>query len=432
MTTGAGSDDRLRRAPRSDGLGRDLTMAADYVRIAGRVLFAHKLRSLLTVVSITIGAFSIVLMTSLADSGLNTIIKDVEDMGGARLLLITPDTPEKAKDKAHLAPGYFVEADRVALMAALPHLAESTWYAEVGEQPIGDDEGETVTVDVIAGDPGFLSAFGMKIAKGRSFSAEENRAGRHVCVVGSKVAADLFDGAAVGQRINILGTRCTIIGQTEKLARMGMNFGFDWDNFALLPLDAMRGLNEQGWRSAILVAKTDEVAHNDLVKRIANAVMSHRHNGVDDFEIWDFSGIMGQFQQIFLILKLIVGFVASISLFVGGVGVMNMMFVSITERTREIGIRKALGASPTAIQLQFLCEATFLSVLGGVIGVALGVAAAVVVNLGIAQLEDAWAGTVSVAAVVTALVVSIGIGVGFGFVPARRAAALDAVDAMRR
>jgi putative ABC transport system permease protein len=182
----------------------------------------------------------------------------------------------------------------------------------------------------------------------------------------------------------------------------------------------------------IEVVKTDAVEHNSIVKRIANAILDKRHNHVDDFEIWDFAGVMQQFDQIFLILKLIVGFVASISLLVGGVGVMNMMFVSVSERTKEIGIRKALGASPRAIESQFLFEAMFLSSIGGVLGISLGVAAAMGANVLVHHFQSAWAGTISVPAVIVALVVSLGVGVGFGFVPARRAAKLDAVDAMRR
>jgi putative ABC transport system permease protein len=409
-----------------------LELAWAYVRIALRVLRAHKLRSLLTVVSITIGAFSIVLMTSLADGGLQTIISDVEDMGGARLLLVTPDEPERMKDKRQLSPGYFTDDDRAALMDALPHLAESTWYAEMGELELANEGGATRNVDGLASDTGFLGAFGMHIENGRAFTEDENHTQQAVCVVGHDVAKDLFDGAAVGHRVTVKGARCLIVGQTEQLARVGMSFGFDWDGFVLLPLNTLKELDRQAAYGAFLMAKTDDVAHNDIVKRVANAVMMHRHHGVDDFELWDFSGIMGQFQQIFLILKLIVGFVASISLLVGGVGVMNMMFVSISERTKEIGIRKALGASPRAIEAQFLFEATFLSSIGGALGVGSGVAGAVVVNVFVKSLEPAWVGTISVPAVVTALVVSLSVGIGFGFVPARRAAQLDAVEAMRR
>jgi putative ABC transport system permease protein len=250
--------------------------------------------------------------------------------------------------------------------------------------------------------------------------------------VGNKVADELFEGNAVGQRISFMGIRCLVVGQSAKLARFGMNFGFDWEKFVLLPVESLREISPMAAQGVYLVAKTTDVQHNDIVKRVANAVMTHRHNGVDDFEIWDFAGVMGEFAMIFMILKLIVGFVASISLLVGGVGVMNMMFVSVSERTKEIGIRKALGASPRAIEAQFLFEAVFLSSIGGVLGISTGIAAAVGANILVKSLEDAWVGTISVPAVVVALAVSLGVGIGFGFVPAKRAAALDAVDAMRR
>lgn len=409
-----------------------LGLAWAYVRIALRVLLAHKLRSSLTVVSITIGAFAIVLMTSLADGGLQTLIADVEEVGGARLLLVAPDEPEKMKDKRNLSPGYFTNDDRAALMAALPHLAEHTWYAELGELEVTGDNGVSRSCDGLASDTGFLSAFGMKIDKGRLFTDDEDHSRKDVCVVGADVAKDLFDGDAVGHVLAVKGTRCRIVGQTAKMARVGMSFGFDWDGFVLLPLQTMKDLDRQGSYFAFLMAKTDDSKNNDVVKRIANAVMMHRHNGVDDFEIWDFSGVVTQFKSIFLILKIIVGFVASISLLVGGVGVMNMMFVSISERTKEIGLRKALGASPRAIEAQFLFEAVFLSGIGGVAGVVGGCVAAVVCNVFIHSLEPAWAGTVSVPAAVVAFGVAMAVGVGFGFVPARRAAALDAVEAMRR
>jgi putative ABC transport system permease protein len=411
---------------------RDLALALAYVKIAARVLRAHALRSLLTVVSITIGAFSIVFMTSLADSGLTTIMRDVEDVGGARLLIIAPDEPERMKDKAGLAPGYFTKADQQALTDTLPHLAERTWYAELDEQELVSDTGKTARADGVAVDTGFLGAFGFEIGKGRAFTDDENRTRQPVCIVGHKTAEDLFDGNAVGQRVSLLGMRCLVVGQTAKLSRVGMSFGFSWDELIIMPVETLRDVSPAMARGIFLVAKTDAPAHNDIVKRIANAVMAHRHNGVDDYEIWDFAGVMGQFAQIFLILKLIVGFVASISLLVGGVGVMNMMFVSVSERTKEIGIRKALGASPRAIELQFLFEAMFLSSIGGFLGVTLGILGALGANVGIAKLEEAWVGTVSVPAVVIALVVSLAVGIGFGFVPAKRAAALDAVDAMRR
>lgn len=411
---------------------RSLSLLLAYVKIAAKVLRAHKLRSLLTVVSITIGAFSIVLMTSLADGGLQTIARDIEDLGGARLLLVAPGQPERMKNKASFSPGYFDKADQEALLRSLPHLSEKTFYAELGDQDVTTELGKTAVVDTLAGDPGFLPAFKMRIAKGRAFTDEESFTRAQVCVIGPRLAEELYDGDAVGKRIAVMGTRCLIVGQTARLDRFGMNFGFSWDRFLIMPLTTLADIDQNALQATILVAKTEAVEHNDIVKRVANAVLAHRHHGVDDYEIWDFSSVMQQFEMIFLILRLIVGFVASISLLVGGVGVMNMMFVSVSERTREIGIRKAIGASPGAIEAQFLFEAMFLSTLGGVLGVSLGILGATAANAMVVTLQPSWVGAVSVPAVLTALVVSLAVGVGFGFVPAKRAAALDAVDAMRR
>jgi putative ABC transport system permease protein len=160
--------------------------------------------------------------------------------------------------------------------------------------------------------------------------------------------------------------------------------------------------------------------------------MVDRHRGVDDFEIWDFNRFMAQVQQIFVTMQAIVGLIAGIALIVGGIGVMNMMLVSVSERTREIGIRKALGASPGAIASQFLCEAAVLSGTGGLVGTAAGVLFAIASAILIEKLQPLWIGVVSWPAVVIALVVSILIGVSFGFFPARRAGRLDPVEAIRR
>jgi putative ABC transport system permease protein len=182
----------------------------------------------------------------------------------------------------------------------------------------------------------------------------------------------------------------------------------------------------------MLVAKTDDARSNDPVKRILNARLMERHHGVDDFTIYDFSTIMTKFEQVFAILEAIVGLIAGIALLIGGVGVMNMMLVSVSERVREIGIRKALGASPWDISAQFLCEATLLSGLGGLLGTLSGALVASLASVVIQGMVATWVGVVSKAAVAAAMGVSLGVGVGFGWLPARRAGRLDPIVAMRR
>jgi putative ABC transport system permease protein len=414
----------------------------EVLRIAWKALRAHKLRAGLTVVSITIGAFSIVFMTSLANSGLQTLAKDIDDLGGARLLIITPKLPEREAKRAAVAPGYLTRDDRRVLLEALPYLEEKTWMTSEYDKEVNADSGRDAVTDLVAGDTGFLPFFRMDMAAGRGFTSDENERHAKVCVLGPDLARELFaapgddDQAAyaraIDHRVLVAGIPCRVVGVTAKLERVGMNFGFSWTRFVLLPLDTLIGANPLLQMGVYLNVKTVDMSKNDIVKRIAAALLTERHHGVDDFEIWDFSSVMSKFEQIFLILKLIVGFVASISLVVGGVGVMNMMFVSVTERVREIGIRKALGASPGAITGQFLVEAVVLSSLGGVLGVSLGVAVAAGVNMLIATVQTNWVGSIATGAVVLALLVSALVGVGFGYGPARRAARLDVVDALRR
>jgi putative ABC transport system permease protein len=212
---------------------------------------------------------------------------------------------------------------------------------------------------------------------------------------------------------------------------MGMNFGFDWKSFVAVPLEYGREVDRMMTYSAILQVKTASSDKNDIAKRVINALLAARHHGVDDYEIWDFAGIIGRFTTAFAILKVVVALVAGIALIVGGVGVMNMMYVSVSERRREIGIRKAIGASPRAIQAQFLAEAALLGGLGGTFGAALGVACTMAANAFITSQEPAWAGTVSLPALVAAVVSSMLSGLVFGTAPARRAAALDPIVAMR-
>ena len=185
-------------------------------------------------------------------------------------------------------------------------------------------------------------------------------------------------------------------------------------------------------KGAEFLIKTDSVASNDIVKRIINSILVERHNGVDDFELFDFASFMEKFHQTVGIMEAIVGFIAGIALLVGGVGVMNMMLVSVSERVREIGVRKALGASPGAIRAQFLWEAMLLSGLGGALGVGGGIVAALGMGPLLRHFTPTWVNVVATGAATTAMIVSVSIGLLFGFFPAARAARLDAITAMRR
>jgi putative ABC transport system permease protein len=401
----------------------------EYARIAWRALRAHRFRSSLTVSSITLGAFSIVLMSSLAGSGLTTLARDIEELGGARIILIFPKQPERKPDAA---PGGLTADDRELLFSRLPFTDAKSMYATLGRDDVMNDRGESARSDLVAADPGFFEVLNLKVAAGRLFTEQENQARARVCVVAHDLAGELWGGDAVGRWLSVGTDRCLVVGQLAKIDHWDTNFGFKWLDFVALPIETAALTRPQVASETQLQIRTTHVSRNDIVKRIANALLTDLHRGVDDFQIWDFSAFMTQFEQMFLMMEAVVGLIAGIALLVGGIGVMNMMLVSVSERTREIGIRKALGASPLAIRAQFLTEAATLAGLGGLAGTGAGVAAAIGANLLIRRLQPSWIGEVSTGAVVIALGVSLSIGLVFGYFPARRASALDPVLAMRR
>ena len=404
----------------------------EYVRIAQKVLRAHKFRSLLTVLSITIGAFSIVVMSSLAESGLTTLAKGIEDLGGGRLIDVGVKAPERAEEKQASYSRGMTVADRDVVFASLPHVVEKSMYTPLWRKDVVGDSGVIARTDLVAGDGGFLSLFKMRLQRGRGFTEEENRAHAKVCIVGHKLAQKLWDGDSLGRWMSIDGIRCRVIGQLADQDRWGINMGFDWLDVAVLPIETLADVDPQVMKSADIVMKTDTQTSNEVVKRIVNALLVERHHGVDDFEIFDFSKFMDKFNSMFAVMKAIVGFIAGIALLVGGVGVMNMMLVSVSERVREIGIRKALGATPWDIGAQFLWEAIVLAGSGGAIGVAGGVLGAMGAGAVISMFNKTWVSVIAQRAVVTALIVSIVIGLVFGFFPARRAGKLNAIEAIRR
>jgi putative ABC transport system permease protein len=406
-------------------------MWIEYLRIAQKVLRTHKFRSILTVLSITIGAFSIVLMSSLAQSGLTTLVKNIEEIGGARLLFVSGKKPQRMERKAENYNNGITLADRDLLYEALPHVVTHSTYTQRNRRDVLGDTGENGRVDLVAGDAGILDIYKMKLEKGRGFTEDENRGHHKVCIVGHKTAKQLFDGDALNHWVSLPGIRCRVIGQLADQDRW-MDFDFSWEELVVVPLASYNDGDPTAEKTATMILMTDDKASNDSVKRIANALLTERHHGVDDFEIFDFARIMNKFDQVFSVMRAIVGFVAGIALLVGGVGVMNMMLVSVSERVREIGIRKAIGASPRDIASQFLWEAIVLSGSGGLVGILGGVGMAMLTVPLIKHFKPGWVGVIDHRATTIAFVVSVAIGLIFGFFPARRAAKLDAILAIRR
>jgi putative ABC transport system permease protein len=406
----------------------------EVLRMSFGALAANRARSALTVLSITIGAFAIVVMSSLADSGFKTLERGIEELGGARILIVAQKRPERGEAKQIAYARGLTLTDRERTFTGLPHIESLTLFSRLGRKEVMADSGLRHTTSVLAADAGFFDVFRMNVGRGRAFTDEENRGRAALCVVGHKLAEKVGPTPTqpLGGFLSVGPLRCRVIGVLADNDRFGTNFGFDWTDLVITPGEAMGDLDPSVVSRAAVFMKTDDPSSNDIVKRLINARLSARHPGVDDFTLFDFSGVMTRFRAIFAGMELIVALLAGIALLVGGVGVMNMMLVAVSERVKEIGVRKALGARPRAIGVQFLTEAVVLSMLGGATGVVTGLGVAVGASLLIARALAPWQLSLAPWAAISALAVTMAIGVGFGWIPAKKAAGLDPVEAMRR
>ena len=410
----------------------------EIVRLAAGALAANRGRSALTVLSIVIGAFTIVVMSSLAASGLGTMQRGIEELGGARLLLLVPKLPERGEAKTSAYARGFTLADRERVLRDLPHVEGSSMFSRLRKKDVVTTSGDRVSSDLIAADAAFFSTFRMRVARGRAFSEDENRSLAAVCVVGHALEAKLAPvrpGAnLLGQWINAGPLRCRVVGILADNDRFGVGFGFSWTDLVIAPSEtvAAAGLADAVRERAAVLVQTDAPSSNEPVKRLINARMVARHPGVDDFTLLDFAGVMARFHSMLAVMEVIVALLAGISLLIGGVGVMNMMLVAVSERVTEIGLRKALGAEQRAIRAQFLVEATLLAVLGGAVGVAGGLITAIGASLAIAHFLKTWQLSLAPWAAAAAMAAATLIGAGFGWMPARNAARLDPIVALRR
>jgi putative ABC transport system permease protein len=372
-------------------------------------------------------------MISLADSGIQTLFAGFEALGGSRMIMVWRKSPDAMESKQASYSRGLTKQDVVALKD-IPHLQDLTEFVSMRNQGVQNDRGTQASADVVAIDGSFLQLFRYRAAQGRMIDEHDVINHARVCVLGHELIKKLFptEGTILGRTISVLGSHCKVIGVLEKTDVWGMRFGWEWDNILALPLetgaDIAKKMVDNG-RSIFLLSESSE--YNESIKRIMNARLMERHHGVDDFTLFDLKSRLEGFAQVFQIMKVIVGLLAGITILVGGVGIMNIMLVSVSERVREIGIRQALGAGPKDISRQFLVEAMLMSGIGGFIGIIMGICCALLGSFIIKHFKPSWITTLSYPAILAALLVAVLIGILFGYFPARKASRLDPVVAMR-
>jgi putative ABC transport system permease protein len=402
------------------------------VRSALQALRANPLRSALTMLGIFIGVAAVIAMVAIGAGARAMVLEQIRSLGSNIMIVLPGNVTSGGVRLGSGARATLTIDDAIALEKEIPSVQIAAPQVRGGSQVVaGNLNWSTVVQGVV---PGFFEAREWDVTNGRLFLPEEIDRRAQVALLGQTVARSLFDESdPVGQSIRIRNVPFTVIGV---LAGKGQTtFGTDQDDIVMVPLGTARqrvfGVNRANARSVgsilIKVVEGDDMAQAEEDIR---SLLRQRHrlqaSEDDDFFVRNLSEVAATRDASSRTLALLLAAVAAVSLAVGGIGIMNIMLVSVTERTREIGVRLAVGARPRDIRGQFLIEATTLSVLGGAAGAALGIGAAII----IASFAG-WPTLVQPESIALAIGFSGLVGIFFGFYPAQRAARLDPIEALR-
>ncbi|MDD2308391.1 MAG: ABC transporter permease [Desulfuromonadaceae bacterium] len=400
------------------------------LKIALRALRTNKMRSFLTMLGIIIGIAAVIAMMAVGTGASYVISQQIASIGSNIILVIPGSTTSGGLRTGSGGAQTLSNDDVKAIMNECPSVSTASGTVRSSGQIVyGNMNWSTV---IMGGTPELFEIREWPVTSGRSITQQDVDSAGKVCLLGQTVADNLFGSAdPIGNIVRIKKIPFTVIGILESKGQSPQ--GTDQDDTVFVPLrTAQRNLvrsQRAGIVGAIIVkAKSKEVI--DKAESEIQSLLNQRHritNGKEpDFSTRNLSEILAVAEKSAKAMSLLLGAVASISLIVGGIGIMNIMLVSVTERTREIGIRMAIGAKKNDILLQFMTEAVLLTMLGGVIGIALGAGGATIVSrlLG-------WPTMISVQSVIIAFFFSAAVGIFFGFYPARKAAGLNPIDALR-
>jgi putative ABC transport system permease protein len=399
------------------------------LRIALRALMVNKMRSALTMLGIIIGVGAVVAMIAVGSGAKQRIAEQIASMGSNLLIVLSgSSTSGGLRFGSGTVPTLNV-GDAKAILTEIPEVKYVAPTLGGGAQVVFGNQNWSTVINGTT--PEALEIREWPLFSGRSFTQQDVDGATKVCLLGKTVADNLFGGIdPVGQVIRIKNVPFTVIGI---LAPKGQSTqGQDQDDTIIVPLTTAQkklfGMQFPGMVRLILVQATAPEVMKDVENQI-NDLLRQRHHiqpkQDNDFSVRNLTEIMSTAEQSASVMSLLLGAIASISLIVGGIGIMNIMLVSVTERTREIGIRIAVGAKGRDILLQFLIESLVLSLIGGTMGIGIGVAGTLILSS-----FTQWPTLFSVKAILLAFLFSGSVGVFFGFYPARKASMLNPIEAL--
>ncbi len=397
------------------------------VRLSFRAVMRSKIRSALTILGILIGVAAVVVVVALGNAVRDKVMNEISTFGANSIFIMPQDNRSsgvKDSTRTHLT-----EEDATAIAREATSVSDVTPMSGTRAQLVVGDKNASTQVFGVE-DP-YFAVMNEVVDRGFTFSPIEIRTKANVVILGETVRDELFGSAeAVGAYVRVGAYPFRVVGILK--AKGQSPFGEDQDDLVVLPIGTFRTRimpSSEDRVQMIIASASDEQTVDRATKQI-DEILRQRHNLTADqqadFQVRTQDDIRQKTGAIFGALTALLSAVAAISLLVGGIGVMNIMLVSVTQRTREIGVRMAIGAREGDILIQFLVEAVTLSLLGGVAGLVAGIAFIAL----IAHITE-WSMSVPPSAVATAFVTSASIGVIFGFLPARRAARLDPIEALR-
>jgi len=398
------------------------------IRIAMRALARNKLRSILTMLGIIIGVGAVIAMVSVGQGAQQQAQQQIAAMGSNMLFVQSGTVNRGGMRMGWGATKTLVYDDLLAIMRECPSVKAAAPGSQASAQVVfGNDNWAT---NINGTEPQYFDIRSWPMVEGSSFSQDDVSMAANVAVIGETVRKNLFGATdPIGETIRINNLPFKVVGLLIPKGTSAA-MGEDQDDIILVPITTLqKKITGQDWLRWIMVSAVSKDASYTAQQQIT-ALLRDRHrirSGQDDDffvrNLADMADLADQNARLFTIL---LGSIASISLLVGGIGIMNIMLVSVTERTREIGIRMAIGATEGDVQQQFLIEAVVLSITGGGIGIISGMGASYLITQTLG-----WPVLVSTTAIVAAVLFSMAVGVFFGFYPARKAARLDPIEALR-
>jgi len=395
----------------------------EYARVALESLRANRLRSALTMLGVIIGVAAVILLVSLGE-GTKKYVEEQFAGLGSNILIVTPGKIETkggppvigaAKHKLTLSDSYVMEK-KGYLFGGVAPVVFGTAEVRSGSR--------SRNVPVLGVTPSFSHVRNLHVEIGSFVSESDVEAKRRVCVLGRTVKRELFGNAnALGQMVKVSGGRFRVVGIMQS---KGVSLGIDLDDIVFVPVRSAQDIFDTDALLEIILSVRNK---NDIdsAKELARSILFKNHNRHEDFTITNQAAMLSSLYTILDTMTYVLGGIATISLLVGGIGIMNIMLVTVKERTNEIGIRKAVGARDRDILVQFLLESTALSSSGGIGGMLVGVLGAYGIRLLVPKLPvevPSWA-------IVLAFTFSVFVGIFFGVYPARKAAALHPIEALR-